>query len=520
MQKWLVTLLVIVSSLGTAYFYRFEIILYGVHWQLAKTPVSTHHEIAWSTPSFPVAPRQVTEKPNIILIVADDLGWNDLTLNGGGVAGGIVPTPNIDSIARDGALFTNGYFASGTCAPSRASLMTGKYPTRFGFEFTPAPGSLIRVSTMMSEATNDSPYHSVMHEYEDHENPDFEASGLSTEEVTISERLQAAGYYTAHIGKWHLGRTNGMAPIDQGFDDSLLMASGLYLPEDDPDAVNSKQAWDPIDRFQWAAYQYAASFNTPNRFLPDGYITDYWTNEAVKVIESNKERPFFLYLAHWAIHTPLQALKSDYDALSNIEDHRLRVYAAMVHSLDRSVGRVLEALKDNGLEENTIVIFTSDNGGPSYIGLPNINTPYRGWKLSFFEGGIHVPYFIKWPGQVPAGTVNDNPVHHFDIAASALAVADINDADDLNGVNLLPFITNDEFDRQLHEALFWRSGHYQVALSEGWKMHRNKHTEKVWLFDLSNDPTEQNNLASFHPDRIRDLDKLLAKHNTKQVEPR
>ena len=145
---------------------------------------------------------------------------------------------------------------------------------------------------------------------------------------------------------------------------------------------------------------YAASFNGGEPFEPGGYLTDYYTDQAVEVIAANKERPFFLYLAHWAVHTPLQALKDDYDALSHIGEHRLRVYAAMVRSLDRSVGRVLDALRDNGLEENTLVFFSSDNGAPGYVGLPNVNAPFRGWKISFFEGGIHVPFFVKWPARL------------------------------------------------------------------------------------------------------------------------
>jgi uncharacterized sulfatase len=173
-----------------------------------------------------------------------------------------------------------------------------------------------------------------------------------------------------------------MAPHDQGFKESLLMASGLYLPEDHPDVVNAKQDFDPIDRFLWAVMRFAVSFNGEKAFEPELYLTDYFTDQAVKAIEANRDRPFFLYLAHWAPHTPLQAAREDYEALSHIENHRERVYAAMIRSLDRGVGRVLDALKDNGLEDNTLVLFTSDNGGAGYIGLPEVNSPFRGWKIN------------------------------------------------------------------------------------------------------------------------------------------
>ena len=203
--------------------------------------------------------------------------------------------------------------------------------------------------------------------------------GMPPSEITIAELLAEQGYHTAHIGKWHLGDTNGMAAYEQGFAESLLMASGLYGRLDDENVIQARQDFDPIDRFLWAAMKYAVRFNDGALFEPPKYLTDYYTDEAIKVIEANRDRPFFLYLAHWAPHTPLQALREDYDALSDIELHRERVYAAMIRALDRGVGRVMEALEANGLDDNTLVMFTSDNGGAGYLGLPDVNEPYRGW---------------------------------------------------------------------------------------------------------------------------------------------
>ena len=403
------------------------------------------------------------------MILADDLGWNDLTYTGGGVAGGTVPTPNIDSIAAEGVTFSNGYAANGTCAPSRAAIMSGRYGTRFGFEFTPTPPGMMPMMQLMASTMPGRLRPSLPNG--DVESLPYEQMGMPPSEITIAELLQQRGYHTAHIGKWHLGRVNGMAPHDQGFDESLLMASGLYLPEDDPNVVNAKQDFDPIDRFLWRALKFAASFNGGEAFEPRNYLTDYYTEEAVKVIEANKDRPFFLYLAHWAPHTPLQASRADYDALPHIGTHRERVYAAMIRALDRGVGQVLDALRANGLEDNTLVFFTSDNGGAHYIGLPDVNDPFRGWKITLFEGGIHVPYFIKWPAQIEAGGTVDDPVHHFDIFATAAAAAGTPLPIDrkIDGRDLTP-VARGEADGVPHERLFWRSGASQTALVNGWKL--------------------------------------------------
>jgi arylsulfatase A-like enzyme len=348
---------------------------------------------------------------------------------------------------------------------------------------------------------------------------DFSDMGMPASEITLAELLKQADYHTVHIGKWHVGMSNGMGAHAQGFDESLLMASGLYLPKDHPDVVNSMQDFDPIDVFLWRALRFAASFNDGDRFEPDKYLPDYYTDQAVEVIEANKDRPFFLYLAHWAPHTPLQATRADYEALSHIENHRLRVYAAMIRALDRGVGRVLEALRENGLEENTLVFFTSDNGGAHYIGLPEVNEPFRGWKITFFEGGIHVPYFVKWPARLKAGQTVHAPVHGFDIFATAAAAAGVPLPSDrkIDGVDLIPFAAGERVGVP-HDKLFWRTGHYQVALVDGWKLQVNDRSPYApWLFDLRKDPTEQVNLAAKEPGRVKSILAKLAAHNAEQL---
>jgi uncharacterized sulfatase len=482
-----------------------------------RIPVGPYQEISWSTGVDPQGRAPGERPPNIVLILADDLGWNDLTFGGGGVAGGTVPTPHIDSIAAEGVSFSNGYAANGTCAPSRAALMSGRYGTRFGFEFTPTPPGMMQI---VPRLRSDAPRLREPILYEDVARVDYEDMGMPASEITLAELLAGQGYHTAHIGKWHLGRSNGMAPHDQGFNESLLMASGLYLPEDHPDVVNSKQDFDPIDRFLWAALRFAAAFNGGPAFEPSRYLTDYYTDQAVEVIEANKDRPFFLYLAHWAPHTPLQAAREDYEALSHIENHRERVYAAMIRSLDRGVGRVLDALERNGLDENTLVLFTSDNGGAGYIGLPEVNRPFRGWKITLFEGGIHVPYFAKWPARIAPGSEVASPVHHFDMYATAAAAAGAAMPADrkMDGVDLLPFATG-ETTGVPHEALFWRSGASQTALVDGWKLNVSEPPGRTWLFDMNSDPTEQNDLSAERPEKLAELKAALAAHNAEQAPP-
>lgn len=515
MKKLLGALVVLAIVLGIAWVNRSTLLLGALGFMMdQRVAPGPNVPVEWSR--GPESPPTGDRPPNVVLILADDLGWNDLTFGGGGVAGGTVPTPHIDSIAADGANFVNGYAANGTCAPSRAALMSGRYGTRFGFEFTPTPPGMSTVVGLMANRSTERLRRAIPGD--GGPSVDFDEMGMPASEITLAELLSDRGYHTAHIGKWHLGRANGMAPEDQGFDESLLMASGLYLPEDDPGVVNAKQDFDPIDRFLWAAMRYAATFNGGDAFAPDGYLTDYYTDEAVKVIEANKNRPFFLYLAHWAPHTPLQASKEDYDALSHIPLHRERVYAAMIRALDRGVGRVLDALRENGLEDDTVVIFTSDNGGAGYIGLPDVNDPYRGWKITLFEGGIHVPYFVKWPAEIAPGTTVEDPVHHFDVYATAAAAAGAPLPTDrkIDGVDLVPFARG-EVEGTTHDRLFWRSGASQSALVNGWKLNVSDPPGRTWLYDLRNDPTEQNDLSNERPDKLAELQAALAAHNAEQL---
>ena len=513
----MVALIVVTASIG--WFFRVEILLGVIEYRYSSVEVSEPRDIPWQQGPSVSTTTNLERPPNIILIVADDLGYNDISTFGGG----IVQTPSIDRLAKEGAVFNQSYSGASTCAPSRAMMMTGRYPTRTGFEFTPTPAGMGKAVSLISGCM-DNNLPPVFYDDEMEANqPPYHLKGLPPDEITIAETLKDSGYYTAHIGKWHLGNDNGMAPHEQGFDDSLLMTSGLYLPEDDLNVVNAKIPFDPIDKFLWKAMTYSNSFNSGdvNRFKPKGYLTDYWTDESINVIKANKNRPFFLYLAHWGPHTPLQATREDYEAVGDIRPHRKRVYAAMVRAIDRSVGRVLDTLDQEGLADNTLVMFTSDNGGAGYIGIPEVNQPFRGWKITMFEGGLRVPMMIRWPTKIAAGMVVDTPIAHIDVMPTlAAAAAAQSEAAEIDGVNLLPLVTSQGDQSWDRETLFWQNGHYQVVRHGDWKLQVNDRPTdglQYWLFDLAKDPTEQNNLATVRQDKVNELNALLVDHQANAV---
>lgn len=507
-----------VAALG--YANRITILQYSLGWYTdIRWPRDANKPVPWMAgPSQ--ADQPLTERPpNIVIILADDLGSNDVTTRGGGYAAQGAPTPHIDSIARDGVRFDQGYAGAAVCTVSRAALLTGRYPWRFGLEFTPIPGAMGRVVGKLY-ADADPLHPPIFDPQKAAQVKDFNDLGMPASEQTIAELLKPRGYHSIHIGKWHLGSTPEMRPNNQGFDETLFMESGLYLPEKDPNVVNSKQDFDPIDQFLWPNMRFATSYNGGKWFEPASYLTDYYTDEAVSAIKRNKNRPFFLYLAHWGVHTPLQASKADYDALPSIADHRRRVYAAMVKSVDRSVGRVLQTLREQGLEDNTIVIFTSDNGAPGYIGLPEVNKPYRGWKLTQFEGGVRVPYVAKWPGHIVAGTQYQAPVSNIDMLPTLAAAAGASLPTDrvIDGVNLLPFLGQHAL-AQPPRALFWRDGPLRTVQEGGWKLIRSERPKKDWLFNLNDDPTEKINLAGTQPQKLAQLKALLQAHHAGMPAP-
>ena len=484
-----------------------------------KNPTYENIQINWED-----GPKtRTSSKPNIIIILVDDLGFNQISSYGGGMANGQFKTPNIDKLANDGVLCTNGYSSSPVCSPSRASLLTGRFATRFGYEFTPTTSSMMKAISVFSKKNGIAD--GIYYDNREENIIAIDQMGIPQSEKTIPEMLKPEGYHNIHIGKWHLGHGKDFLPRKHGFDESLRMDQGsLFLPENDKNVINAKLDFDPIDKVLWGNLPYAVNFNEGPRMNPDGHLTDYLTDEAVKVIEKNKNRPFFMYLAYWAVHSPLQAKKEDYEKLSFIKNHEERVLASMVMTVDRGVGKIRDVLKENNMDDNTIIIFTSDNGAPGYIGLPDLNKPYRGWKLTHFEGGVHVPFIVSYPNKIPKGSAYNGRVSNLDIfsTAASLAGIDINRNDlqqiQFDGVNILPYLSGEK-EGEPDRVLFNKSGDYSFLIKDGWKLQVDLIQNKKWLYNLNEDPTEQINLIESYPEKLNELGKILNKKLSEQVKP-
>ena len=501
-----VALILVVGAVG--YAKRMDILLYVVA-NRDRPEVQPNRPVTWERgpENTGVLP---ADKPNIILILLDDVGINDLS----GFGEGIIETPNIARLAATGAIFTNAYAGHANCAPSRAAILTGRDASSTGYDVTPTPDGMGR---MIAAIGNDNLMGRPEYRYDevaDEANPTYNSRGLPGAEITVAETLREAGYHTMQIGKWHLGRERGMLPRDQGFDEDLMMASGLFLPVDDPNVVNAELPFSSIDRFLWARLQFAVMQDGGEWFEPEGYLTDYFTDNAVRAIEANAGRPFFLYLAHWGAHVPLQATREDFEAVGDIQPHRRRVYAAMMRSLDRSVGRVIEALEAEGIADNTILVLSSDNGAPDYIGIDGVNAPYRGWKNTFFEGGLRVPLSMTWPGTIESGTEIGAPVTHLDLMPTLVAAGGAVLPDDrtINGRDMAPLWAGAERLTRPDDAIHWGTSDYRVVQAGGWKLQINPGSEQTWLFNLNSDPTEQTNLVEVEPEKVAELRALIEAH--------
>jgi arylsulfatase A-like enzyme len=295
----------------------------------------------------------------------------------------------------------------------------------------------------------------------------------------------------------------------------------MFVPEDDPNTVNAKLPWDPIDSFLWPNLPYAVQYNNGQRFEPKGHMTDYLTDNAIAAVRANRNRPFFMYLAYNAPHTPLQATREDYDALGHISDPTTRVYAAMVRQLDRRIGDLMKELKAQGLDENTLVIFTSDKGGAWYTGIKESNLPFRGWKASFFEGGIRVPFFARWPGQIPAGSRAPAPASHVDMFATIAGVAGAEVPRDraMDGVNLLGGLVPGLPAQPRVAPLFWRSGDYRAVRVGDWKLQIGRGSQQAWLYNLADDPTEKRDLSAAEPERVAQMRAMIEAQNRNLPKP-
>lgn len=513
--------------------------------------------------------------PNVIFILADDLGYNDIS-GGAGVS-----TPHIDSLAKNGIRFLNAYSGSATCAPSRSAQMTGRYPMKMGWEFTCAPKALSKFAADHHGDAKKVPV-PIFHGENYDASPEVLEVGLPLKyphaAVMMKEEL---GYWNFFFGKWDAGYKEMYSPIAHGFHESLAFHVGgsLYMKPHDPRVTNIKGM--PMDTLMRHILSFKISHNNSAYFEPDEYMTDYLSNHVVKLIHTldaekkkkkenekehvNLDSPFYISLNYNAVHDPYQALKTDLEhpEIQKINSSIHQIYAAMIHSIDRGVGKILQALKETNQYENTIVIFTSDNGPADYGEMEGLAKPFRGWKSTLFEGGIHIPFFLQWPRMFPEGNIEiESPIMQMDLPPSYLhfpaIVSSSFNRDNLQSIKEIErssyhLSKSHEFDgrsvwpvvfRELYEhkhaleelnededdvrvdadevrdelqdewneprALFWRSGHYKALRFQNMKMQVAKVPNRVWFYNLTADPYEFNNLAlHFNVHSQDDLHKLM-----------
>ncbi|HEY1376377.1 MAG TPA: sulfatase [Gemmataceae bacterium] len=420
-------------------------------------------------------------RPNVVVILIDDHGYGDLSVHGCKD----IATPHMDSIAKAGIRCTNGYVSAPQCSPTRAGFMTGRYQQRFGHEYNAAI-------------------------------PD---SALSLNETTLAERMKAAGYATGLVGKWHLGSDDKHRPQARGFQEffGFLGGANPYLPQG-PRGVVPRILRGTADANE------------------KEYLTTAFGREAAAFIDRHQKEPFFLYLAFNATHGPMQATDEQLAQFPGIANGQRRIHAAKTAALDAAVGRVLEKLRTAGLEENTLVVFFNDNGGPTDVNASD-NSPLRGVKGETREGGIRVPFFVKWPGKLPAGKVYDQPVISLDIHPTVLEAAGVPAPADakLDGVSLLPYLTGAKAGPP-HETLYWRfnfpANHpdrYKWAVRRGdWKLftdidhNRRKGDQEVKngnvkLVNLATDITETHDLSAEHPEKVTELRAAWEKWNAEMA---
>ncbi|MEO1526055.1 MAG: sulfatase [Planctomycetota bacterium] len=408
---------------------------------------------------------------NIVLFLIDDLGWRDLGCQGST----FYKTPHIDRLAQDGVRFTNAYAACAVCSPTRAAILTGKYPARLLLTDW-LPSGRWDPKAKLREARR--------------------VRALPVEEITLAEALRELGYRTIHVGKWHLGSEPFSLPIHHGFDTNIAgnahgAPGGYFFPYQGNWLIPTTGL-----RARWNVFADGE---------PGEYLTDRLTNEAIKALQAESDLPFFMYFSHYGVHSPLQA-KADvtarYERIPKAQRQGKPVYAAMVESIDDSVGRVMKTLRDLGIEDETVVIFTSDNGG---FYKATSNAPLRANKGSYYEGGIRVPLIIRWPGVAKPGLVLETPVTSTDLYPTSLAAAGDQSLphQHLDGVSLKPLL--DGKGSLAARSLFWHFPHYNghpssypssVIRKGDWKLIETFDPEGVELYDLKNDLGEQTNLAT------------------------
>lgn len=426
--------------------------------------------------------------PNIVIILSDDLGYEDVGFNGSLT----IPTPNIDRIAREGVRFDQGYVTYPVCGPSRAALLTGRYQSRFGSDRNP------------------------------NMDPEDPHGGVPLDEAMIPELLAPLGYRSISIGKWHLGTHPSLRPNERGFDHFFGFLSGghRYFPEE----LTMERLEDTTKVGEW---YHTRLLRNRERVTIEDYLTDELSREAAEVIRETED-PIFLYLAYNAPHTPLQATSEYLDRFPDMPDGRRKTYMAMISAMDDGVGLVFDALEETGKLDNTLIVFLSDNGGQTLRnGRPlrtpvASNAPLSGGKGQLLEGGIRVPFAMRWPGVLPEGVDYPYAVSSLDITATILAAtgAQPREGRPLDGVNLVPYLVNAE-EGQPHETLFWRkydAGEYAV-IDGDYKIIASDNGQR--MYDLSEDTSEESNLIG-GAEEDRRFEAMARKHeawNAEMVPP-
>lgn len=454
------------------------------------------------------------ERPNVILIMADDLGKYEVSSYGATH----VQTPNIDAIGKDGIRFKDAYVTAPICAPSRASILTGKYQQRYGFETQPMefyPTNKLEFG--LGKKSTASSNWKVVTEPEYPSLWMVERQGIPPEEINLAELLKASGYSTGIVGKWHLGHGKEHIPNHRGFDYQygFYGAFSLYTPNQSSPGYVSHVQDDLSARHQWnmKRNENAAIRENDQVVKENQYLTFALRDKAKNFISQHKDSNFFLYLSFNAPHVPFQAPESYYDQFAHIPDKNQRVYLAMIKALDDAVGGVMNHLKELGLEENTLVYFISDNGGASYTGATD-NGPLKGGKITHFEGGVNVPFMLKWPGHLPKNKVYNYPVSSMDIFATSLAACGIELPESLaiDGKNLLPFLTNNQQSGP-HEKLYWRTDHIRAIRYQKWKMILSTRDGWLHLYNLENDKSEEIDLKDLNQEERKQLTEFFEEWN-------
>lgn len=413
-----------------------------------------------SLPALAVA----ADRPNVLVFLSDDVGWGEYGFQGATD----IPTPNIDSIARNGVRFTQGYVSGPYCSPTRAGLLTGRYQTRFGHEF----------------------------------NSTARQFGLPLTESTLADRLKALGYETCAVGKWHLGGGPEFRPMRRGFDEfyGTLANTPFFHPNQFVDSRVSPDV-QPVADDQF-------------------YTTDAYAERIVDWLEQHQAGPWFVYVPFNAQHAPLQAPQKYLDRFPDVADQKRQLFSAMMSAMDDAVGRVLDKVRDLGQEDNTLIWFLSDNGGPT-ASTTSRNGPLRGFKSQTWEGGVRVPFCVQWKGTLPAGKTFEHPIIQLDILPTCVAAAggEIDEGWKLDGVDLTPYLTGKN-DSRPHEMLYWRFG-------QQWAIRHGDHkllvarggSGKPELYDLAHDVGESRDLAAEQPAKAAELQALWDAWNAEQAEP-